>query len=523
MEALSTKQIGPLVVSFVILYIIQKVIGFRRAVNSVGGLPGYRTIMCQRTFLANSLPPITGLTPGKNHTFIGKFKIYEGFGWDIISNVAAFPCDATLNVANAAAIKEITSSRARFPKPVEMYASLLFFGKNIIASEGELWKKYRKIASPAFSDRNNKLVWDETVRIMLDLFKNVWGSQEAITIDHVVDVTLPIALFVISVAGFGRRISWQDDIGVPAGHQMTFKEALHEVSTGIFIKLAVSKWAMGLNEYFRKIRLAFAELDRYMLEMIANRRNAEKKEERYDLFSSLLDANDDTTSGEPPLTERELIGNIFIFLLAGHETTAHTLAFTFGMLAIHQDEQEALYQHIRSIIPDGRIPTYEEMPLLTQSMAVFYETLRMFPPVNAIPKVSAEDTTLMSESPSTGESRVIPIPRGTYIHINIVGLHYNPRYWKDPEEFKPSRFREDWPRDAFLPFSGGARACIGRKFFETEGIVILTMLVSQYKIELKDEPEFANETLEEKKARIFASKPGVTLAPIRMPLVFKRR
>ncbi|ESK89419.1 cytochrome p450 [Moniliophthora roreri MCA 2997] len=349
---------------------------------------------------------------------------------------------------------------------------------------------------------------------MLDLFKNVWGSQEAITIDHVVDVTLPIALFVISVAGFGRRISWKDDIGVPAGHQMTFKETLHEVSNGLLIKLALPKWVMGFNERFRRVRLAFEEIEQYMLEMIASRRNADKKEERYDLFSSLLDANDDTTSGEPPLSESDLMGNIFIFLLAGHETTAHTLAYTFALLAFYQDEQEILYKHIKSIMPDDRIPTYEEMPLFTQSMAVFYETLRMFPPANNVPKVSAEDTTLVTESTVTGETRAIPVPRGTCININFVGLHYNPRYWKDPEEFRPSRFRGEWPRDAFLPFSSGARACIGRKFFETEGIAILTLLVSQYKIELKDEPEFAGETLAQKKARILAIGPALTLASV---------
>ncbi|KAI3614982.1 cytochrome p450 [Moniliophthora roreri] len=511
MDALSTKQIGLLVASFVTLYIIQKILDFKRAVNSIGGLPGLRTIISQQTLLSNLLPPITGLVPGSNRTFIGKFRIYENFGWDIISNVGAYPCVSTLNVANTTAIKEITSSRAQFPKPVELYAILLLFGKNIVASEGELWKKYRKIASPAFSDRNNALVWNETVRIMLDLFNDVWGSREVITVDYALDITLTITLFAISAAGFGRSISWQDDITVSAGHQMTFKEALHEVSTGIIVKLTVPTWAMGLNDRFRKVRLAFDELDQYMTEMIAHRRNTSaEKEERHDLLSSLLGANEDTAS-EEPLTERELIGNIFIFLLAGHETTAHTLGFCFAMLAFHQDEQEALYQHIKSIIPDGRIPTYEEMPLFKQSMAVFYETLRMFPPVNMIPKVPVEDTTLVTESTVTGEMRVIPVPRGTCINISTVGLHYNPRYWDDPEEFKPSRFRGEWPRDAFLPFSGGSRACIGRKFSETESIAVLTILVSQYKIELKDEPEFAGETLEQKKERVFGGRAGITL------------
>ena len=85
------------------------------------------------------------------------------------------------------------------------------------------------------------------------------------------------------------------------------------------------------------------------------------------------------------------------------------------------------------------------------------------------------------------------------------------RYWKDPHAFRPQRFMEDWPRDAFLPFSSGPRACLGRRFFETEGIAILTMLVSKYRVELKDEPEFAGETWAEKKERLMRCRPGLTM------------
>ncbi|KAF5350345.1 hypothetical protein D9758_012816 [Tetrapyrgos nigripes] len=204
------------------------------------------------------------------------------------------------------------------------------------------------------------------------------------------------------------------------------------------------------------------------------------------------------------------------------KTTAHTLCYTFALLALYPEEQEKLYRQIKSIIPDGRVPTYEEMPLFTQSMAVFYETLRMFPPVTGIPKYSAEDTVFNTVN-HTGQPVSIPIPKDTKLIINTVGLHYNPRYWKDAEEFKPDRFLEDWPKDAFAPFSVGARACLGRRFFETEGIAILIMLVSKYKIEVKEERQFGRETFEERKSRLLQTKPGLTLTPVRMPLVFKRR
>jgi len=124
---------------------------------------------------------------------------------------------------------------------------------------------------------------------------------------------------------------------------------------------------------------------------------------------------------------------------------------------------------------------------------------------------------------SVEKKKSIPIPKGTQLNIHIPGVHYNPRYWDDPHKFNPSRFLKDWPRDAFLPFSAGARACLGRKFFETEGIAVLTMLASQYKITVKEEPKFAGETFEQTKSRILSATQKLTLTPIRVPLVFTRR
>ncbi|KAI0279042.1 cytochrome P450 [Russula aff. rugulosa BPL654] len=148
------------------------------------------------------------------------------------------------------------------------------------------------------------------------------------------------------------------------------------------------------------------------------------------------------------LSDEELIGNMFIFLIAGHET-------------------------------------YEDMSRFTQSLAVFYETLRLFPPVSLIPKIATEDTTLTVGNVDGGMT-TFPVPSGTQIDIHVPGLHFNPRYWEQPHKFMPERFLGDWPRDAFLPFSQGHRACLGRRFFETEGLAIMTMLVSRYKIEVKE-------------------------------------
>jgi len=357
---------------------------------------------------------------------------------------------------------------------------------------------------------------------MNDLFDNVWGNRSEVVVDHCLDITLPIALFVIGVAGFGRQVSWTSDLVVPPGHQMTFKDALHTLSTNLLTKIALPNWAMDLTKHTSRVQLAFMEMKQYMLEMVEVRKSA-VEEERYDLFSGLLDAAQDERDGGTALSDDELIGNMFIFLLAGHETTAHTLCFSFALLALHPDEQERLYQDINGVMSSLNGPlTYQNMSQFVQSLAFFNETLRMFPPGPLIPKVATEDTTL-KVSKAGGGMTTFQISSGTEINFHVPGLHYNPRYWREPHKFMPERFLSDWPKDAFLSFSQGARACLGRRFFETEGIAIMTMLVSKYKIELKEEPEFVGETFEERCARVTAFNLGLTTIPLRVPLVFKRR
>jgi cytochrome P450 len=263
-----------------------------------------------------------------------------------------------------------------------------------------------------------------------------------------------------------------------------------------------------------------------MLEMVDARTNSDKVEQRYDLFSGLLEAVQDEPGGEGALSDEELIGNMFIFLFGGHETTTYTLCFSLALLALYPDEQERLYQHINGVMSGGSslngIPAYEDMSRFTRVLAVLYETLRLFPTVTYIPKVAAQDTTLTVRNVDGGET-TFPVPSGTEINIHVPGLHYNPRYWKEPHKFIPDRFLGDWPKDAFIPFGQGARACLGKRFFEIEGIAVLTMLVSRYKIEVKEEPAFALETFEERYARITAFNQGLTTSSLRVPLVFKRR
>ncbi|KAI0093992.1 614/534 cytochrome P450, partial [Irpex rosettiformis] len=492
--------------------------------------PGYRVLFTTRYILGTLLPfgSVKYIYREAFRVWKDRYGEFADYGVDIFSGLHIFPCPTVvLWVADAAAIKEITSQHTRFQKPLKQYNTLLFYGPNIVASEGSQWKRYKKICAPAFSEPNNRLVWSEAVRVMQDLFNDVWGAGETISVDNVAEVTLQVTLYIISAAGFGEQTTWQDNKAGPQGfHRMTFKDALHVLSTDVILKAIAPDWLLKYGpQRLRKVGTAYEELKAgifqlYMTEMVRKRQDCDVKEERADLFTNLLDAND--ADAEFTLDDSELLGNIFIFLLAGHETSAHTLGFALGLLALYQNEQEVLYQHVQNVMHGKQTPDYEDMHALSHCLAFLYETLRLFPAAPNIPKVATEDT-MLSTVDAAGETVTVPVPAGTPIVLHTPGLHYNPRYWPDPYTFKPSRFLDDWPRDAFIPFSGGHRSCIGRRFFEVEGVAILAMLVSRYKIEVKDEPQFAGETFEQRQERVLRARPGVTLTPVRVPLVFQRR
>ena len=116
----------------------------------------------------------------------------------------------------------MTLNRRGFPKPTEIYESVSIFGRNIVATEHDEWRKHRKVASPAFSERNNTLVFQETTRIVLDLFQ-MWkeqGQGNVAVVRDMTDVTFELALQVIASAAFGYSIAWKDEGKVPLGHKM---------------------------------------------------------------------------------------------------------------------------------------------------------------------------------------------------------------------------------------------------------------------------------------------------------------
>jgi len=156
-----------------------------------------------------------------------------------------------------------------------------------------------------------------------------------------------------------------------------------------------------------------------------------------------------------------------------------------------------------------------------------------------VPKMCFEDAQFMVDSavsdkdmadPNMEEkrSRKAPlfIPKGSEVIICSESLHYNPRHWPDPYTFNPERFmKADWPRDAFLPFSAGSRACIGRRFAEIEGIVVITHILLRYQVSIDPSrfPDVPGESKLERRGRLVQIGSFLMKPPKDLPLIFTRR
>lgn len=211
-------------------------------------------------------------------------------------------------------------------------------------------------------------------------------------------------------------------------------------------------------------------------------------------------------------------------LIAGHETTGHTLAATLGFLAVHPEEQSSIYDQIVDVVGHDRDPNFEDYSALYKVLAAFYEALRFIPAASVMIRKATDDNRLMIPKNSEFvETEDVVIPSGSVVMVDMIGIQYNPRYFPDPYAYKPSRWHEQETSeipDAFTPFSIGPRACIGRKFAQVKAVCWLALLLRDWKIEPLLPP---GESQEEWRERVLSAQLILTLTVASVPVRFVRR
>ncbi|KAL6075522.1 peptidylprolyl isomerase [Balamuthia mandrillaris] len=491
-------------------------------------VPGVSQLLHFYSFGANLLPK--SLFPYKYSFSTDNLEIFRKTGSPLISFVCS--SNTELIVGDAELAKKVCVTHGNlFPKPTETYAVLRAYGENILtAPGGPEWKKHRALCSPAFSVANLRLVAETTNLCYKKLFEtwdaaaqeNAEGYLE--TEVNTLETQVKVALAIIAEAGFGVSGTLeQADTYDKTKHKLPFWEVMFNMTETLWLRLGMP-WALKMIPFGMplKARIAFEEFDNYVKEMITERKRLAEKDElnslssprgRPDLLTLLLRAEDEESNVK--LTDEEIQADIFMFLLAGHETTAHSVTFALGLIAAHQEVQQKMYEEIKELMAskegDEEL-TYDDYKKLSYVACVFKETLRLFPPAVGMPKIAEEDIQL-------GDFFV---PAKTLVTVSTWALHRNPKYWPEPDTFKPERFLKTLDESAsgynvyaYMPFSQGRRICLGMKFAETEAILALANIVYRYSVHIPPSVD---------RASMFDAHSIITLTPKHsMKLIYRKR
>ncbi|CEG84436.1 hypothetical protein RMATCC62417_18239 [Rhizopus microsporus] len=428
------------------------------------------------------------------------------------------PVTWTVYVADPVAAKQLLMKTDIFPKS---HQTLKIVGKtgfvvnllgydNIVMSNGHAWKKQRSLMNPVFHRSMPIKTMGEGVKALFSIIDRENGT---------INVSNKMQEFTLDVLGI---TTFGFDFKSMEGDPEKWGEIYHLVNKQLIdpIEFIFSKCAPLLHRILPEKRRAHAALARLnaKFDELARQRRAELEhgsldnvpENEKDLLTLMLEAE---KRGEAIATEEQLRHNIAVIFLAGHETTANTLAFCLYNLAKHKHVQGKLRKEVIEVLGDEPVdvtPTLEELKRMEYLNMVIKENLRLNGPADTVlPREAAEDVTLAGTF----------IPKGTLLNLDIGSIHRDPRVWKNPKEFIPERFgpngeQEDHTGFTWIPFSSGSRQCIGMNFSLAEQRIFLAMTLKKYEIEIpKDSIHSDHLVFDQVRTR----------SPANLELTFKRR
>lgn len=379
-------------------------------------------------------------------------------------------------LAHPAAIEHVLhSNQKNYRKPDVFYNSVsLLAGDGILTSEGDFWRKQRRMMQPAFLKHNVARLSSHMVAATESLIHQ-WEQAEDNRALDVVPEMMALALRIASTSLFSSDISGDAS---EIGH--AFRVTFEYVSLKMNGRMLTPLWMPTKTN--RDFRQAKALLDKVVLDMIDRRRKGSSQNDLLDVFL----AAQDEESGDR-MTDQQLKDEVITLLTAGHETSGAALSWAWYLLAENQEVQRELAEQVRSHL-NGRSPTVEDLPAMPLATAVFEETMRLYPPAWGLPRESIE----------ADEINGYPVPaKATFVVLQYL-VHRHPDFWQRPDSFDPTRFlpphNTGRPKFAFFPFGGGPRVCIGNHFAMIEGPLVLAALAQRFHFTLVHGPAIVPDT-----------------------------
>jgi cytochrome P450 len=355
----------------------------------------------------------------------------------------------------------LVAEHRAFHKGPTIQAAKLLLGESLLTSEGERHRRQRRLIQPMFHHERIAGYADAMVR-RAELVASGWRDGAEL------DAHAEMASLTLGIVGetlFGADVDGERSATITRALTDTLSmfDRVYSPAFRMLVRLPTPT--------MRRYRRIEADLDRVIAELIAERRSAGASGD--DLLSLLLRA-EESGSG---MTDEEVRDEALTLVLAGHETTANALAWTWYLLAQHPAAEARLHAELDDALA-GRPPSASDLPRLRGAEAVLSESIRLRPPAWAIGRRAIRDVRI-------GE---VDVPEGAIVVVSPWLLHHDARWWRDPEAFVPERWTSGEatrrPRSAFVPFGGGPRMCVGEPFAWMEGTLLLATIARRWRLRL---------------------------------------
>jgi cytochrome P450 len=368
-----------------------------------------------------------------------------------------------------AAIKHVLIDNAANYQKTEITRRILEpgLGKGLITSEGETWRAHRRTMSPSFDIRSIAAYTPVMTTAAEELLAQ-WDSVPAGTAVDVQTAMMEVTLNIISRTMFSNDSD--DIVAIMARSAGRYQM---EMRPNIMDMLGWPKWLASLPRRNVASR-TMGEFDR-VIDRLIEERIRDPGSHPKDLLARLVAARDEQTG--VGMSAQEVRDHVITIFLAGHETTAMALTWTWFLLSQHPAVESKLHAEIDSVL-GGRAPTHDDLSKLVYARMVIDESMRIYPPVHTIARQAIGEDTLLGQR----------IPKGSTVMIAPWVLHRHLKLWENPSAFDPERFSAEGSagraRFSYLPFGGGKRICIGAAFSLAEATILLATLAQRYKLRL---------------------------------------
>ena len=393
-------------------------------------------------------------------------------------------------------------------------------GNGLLTSEGEHWRRHRRLIQPLFTRRDARNFGPAMTEAASRMLKNWDDRPEGSQIDVGLQMSA-LALDIVGRALFGSDLTGDAAAisrAMSAGQRVAVLATLVPLPWGPRSTKALKAVARRAGNTPEGIEGPVGRMIADRRALAAARQPASATDDgaqaggRMDLLDTLLTARRDDGS---PFTDTEIGDELATFMLAGHETSAVTLAWSLALLSAYPAARDRLEQEVDTVLA-GRAPEAADVDRLPWTTAVIAETMRLYPPAWTIERDAIGDDNVAG----------VPVPAGSTIAVPPYLIHRNPEFWPDPAGFDPARFLRpgepgaaaaggrvfagERPRYAYIPFGGGRRACVGQSFAELETVLVLASIVQRFRLDLTP---------------LGIPKPiaAVTLRPGRLPMRLLRR